>query len=134
MSAAASTRVPTNRSLADRTAGAEPTTPRSAGPNALSAAAGAAGHALLHWRAFDRAVRAVHAAVPGKWLEDRMAGRTLMEPTTCNGGHGIPRGHTAQPAGEQGFQFAGAHWEDLKCGEVRRTEERRVEEEGVRTG
>src|SRR3546814_7464922 len=71
---------------------------------ALSAAAGAAGHALLHRRAFDRAVRAVHAAVPGNWLEDRMAGRTLMEPSTCIGGHGLPRGHTAQRAGAKGFR------------------------------
>src|SRR3546814_9469298 len=107
MSAAASTRVPTNRSLADRTAGAEPTTPRSAGPNAFSAAAGAAGHALLHWRAFERAVRAVHAAVSGKWLEDRMAGSTLMALPTCIGGHGLTRGHTAPRAGENGFQLHG---------------------------
>src|SRR3546814_13066786 len=118
MSAAASTRVPTNRSLADRTAGAEPTTPRSAGPNALSAAAGAAGHALLHWRAFDRAVRAVHAAVPGKWLEDRMAGRTLMDPPTCIGGHGLPRGPHAHRAGDNGFQFHGLHWEASMCVDI----------------
>src|SRR3546814_16103907 len=101
MSAAASTRVPTNRSLADRTAGAEPTTPRSAGPNALSAAAGAAGPALLHWRAFDRAVRAVHEAVPGKWRGDRMAGRTLMDTPQCIGRHGPPRQNTPQRAGRK---------------------------------
>src|SRR3546814_1080604 len=107
MSAAASTRAPTNRSLAYRTAGAEPATPRSVGPNALSAAAGAAGHDLLHRRAFDRAVRAVHAAVPGKWLHDPMAGRALKEPTACLGGHGLPRGHADKGAGEKGFQFEG---------------------------
>src|SRR3546814_5219554 len=85
---------------------------------ALSAAAGATGHALPPRRAFDRAVRAVHAAVPGNWLEDRMAGRTLMEPSTCIGGHGLPRGHTAQRAGENGFQFDGWHWEASMCAEV----------------
>src|SRR3546814_11469445 len=105
MSAAASTRVPTNRSLADRTAGAEPTTPRSAGPNALSAAAGAAGHVLLHWRAFDRAVRAVHAAVPGKWLDDRIADRPQMDPPEDTGWPGFPRGHNAKRGGGKGAQL-----------------------------
>src|SRR3546814_19620438 len=107
MSAAASTRAPTNRSLAYRTAGAEPATPRSVGPNALSAAAGAAGHALLHRRAFDRAVRAVHAAVPGKWLHDPMAGRALMAPPAGIGGHGLPRGHAAPWGGEKDLERKG---------------------------
>src|SRR3546814_18416718 len=119
MSAAASTRAPTNRSLVYRTAGAEPATPRSVGPNALSAAAGAAGHALLHRRAFDRAVRAVHAAVPGKWLHDPMAGRALMEPPACIGGHGRPRGHAAQWGGENGFPFDGGQWVAWRSGEWR---------------
>src|SRR3546814_18840602 len=110
MSAAASTRVPTNRSLADRTAGAEPTTPRSAGPNALSAATGAAGHALLHWRAFARAVRAVHTAVPGKLLDDLMSGRTILEPPTSYAGNVTPRCHPAQRAVEHGITFDGSPW------------------------
>src|SRR3546814_14003614 len=107
MSAAASTRAPTNRSLVYRTAGAEPATPRSVGPNALSAAAGAAGHALLHRRAFDRAVRTVHAAFPGKWLHDPMSGPARLDPPACIGGHGLPRGHAASRHSAHGSQFEG---------------------------
>src|SRR3546814_20118396 len=116
MSAAASTRAPTNRSLVYRTAGAEPATPRSVGPNALSAAAGAAGHALLHRRAFDRAVRAVHASVPGKWLHDPTAGRALIEPPACICWHGITSGHAATGAGENALQFEGCNGEAPRSG------------------